>query len=1705
MNFQASVNSSSQTQFSIKLQKDGDQGIGFLKFQYLAINLKDSFIKSGFLDFQQSFVTCDSNWMCAKQTFNYQKSNFDSKQWNVTVGFYIIGLQKVQLQFSGQTISILNEIVYYSNSFDVIMKTRDKNVYNKIKKIYYNYIEIYQQIDNGYYHFQNVRDNTINPINPNDPLTQSTGLIRTSNSPAYQINIDAISGIFLGFTGLEVNYFNLRFSFGSPQFNPNPVDSNVYTYQMSYKTYQDTTIIGGQAQIMVFSQVNCQYNNTYFLDDMYQCVSSCPEGYYLAQTPDLFYKSLNQCLACDASCKTCNGPSPQSCLSCSKAYLLNNTCYKIRPNNTYCDESNNCSQCAKTQSDHYTPMCNQCDNTLMNCLECQNPNQYLYKKVCYVDKPIKTYCDSKNICEDCFINCQSCKQTTSKDCLSCIQPFVLDQNQCICPDLSQTYNVQTNQCEFKQSSAISQDTQKSLQSGGNAVNQASVGMSIGFALIQGFTSSGCALLSQILTIQKIFYLELVNISTPNFLLQFIRAISNDGITHKFAALNVFSKYTDLESQSYNSTLDYQFKYNKLTSSLVSNSGGGFFVLIIIFLFQTLFTILGNSQCQSSFFKIYDQIISSLTIQLLQTLILLFFYSSLVYLLDDNQQRGITSYVFLIIYFVYIILALIVQSVALFKLNEKSFNKYEPNIQDILQYQLANGVIVQKTQSRMVFLYFQISSQGDIADKIPPANFDIIYKFSKQKNLKGKKNIKFKLITSMKPQNQVQKGNQTINNIEQPVVQTRSTTYPPSHPQQQQQDLFKTNNQSNMFSNTSTALQSQSSQETKLNVNQNVDLTKNQNAIDLFQSKTNNVEVKQENEQNKQDHKEEHKQEIIQVQNDRKEQEIQEKYLKMCSIHKGYRLQFLSVEQKSKKYLLCPLCISEGNGGSLICLDLIFGSDKLIKNLPKEEEDSEFLKEIQKTLGEEDYCTKLIQKINDYFGNLKSDINKQIEIQQQQMLKKAGELQNYQDKIQSTYDNYIKKEKIKQLLTKDQDINKVEKELQGIINSIYAEKKSFQENILQMIQNYQTQNSAINYDQANHISKSILQQIESIDIFKISDFQSLSQTNYYENLQFYKEELFKKQPNQLSTSQLLVRLISNIMNNCPLQLLEQFQQLIAKIQGFIDTQGIKVSSYDRDILKVNYNNLNSSQFELVQHLSESLLRSNSSSLSSVPSNQSSKNKNTLMKLISNKFNYCSQDFLNYISSELDKIIPFIDRLNLNNITEIGQKQINGQNLNQNCLDQVTQLIEALEQTNIQDQIQKQKIEQFQKVLDNKTNYLSNRFKENFNKVSKQYPDILANMLLNESLFKKCKYPLQDFNSLNDEQMTNLQNLAKKITQLTQDPSCDYLNTNQPIYYQQIQSNYFVNQIKRCLNIKNLEKQQQLEQEQGVKDSNTDEKLNKAYKSLDTISNLLVKYPIFDLQEDLFINRQKLEFQHPFEIELNPLKIQIQKNNTLLVQEKSVIALVITKKNLDPNLNYVFRCKLNKKLDCESICFGIMQAKNTKDKYLWEENLAFRSARSGHGLYKIIKGQNLHSVRDQIDYIEVRVNVNKKIVLFADYPYYNNINQANPEDFSADDQNYKFGIQFYAPGDDYVVEITDINIVEENELQTFQGQNDDEFEDLTPEEEEELNFEGYYLPPIKIYADRIKKEKQGEIIDTSQEQVMPKKAKKSSRRRKIKLIF
>ncbi|KAL4510444.1 hypothetical protein ABPG72_020906 [Tetrahymena utriculariae] len=71
-----------------------------------------------------------------------------------------------------------------------------------------------------------------------------------------------------------------------------------------------------------------------------------------------------------------------------------------------------------------------------------------------------------------------------------------------------------------------------------------------------------------------------------------------------------------------------------------------------------------------------------------------------------------------------------------------------------------------------------------------------------------------------------------------------------------------------------------------------------------------------------------------------------------------------------------------------------------------------------------------------------------------------------------------------------------------------------------------------------------------------------------------------------------------------------------------------------------------------------------------------------------------------------------------------------------------------------------------------------------------------------------------------------------------------------------------------------------------------------------------------------------------------------------------------------------------------------------------------------------GKNLFDVIDTICQVEIRVNLQKKLVTFTDYPEYNHIYQMNLENMT--DEDYSFGVYSQSLGDAYEIEIATYSI-------------------------------------------------------------------------------
>lgn len=131
----------------------------------------------------------------------------------------------------------------------------------------------------------------------------------------------------------------------------------------------------------------------FFLSSNTSCVVSCPQLYYSSET-------LNQCISCDPTCLTCDGPGSSYCLSCSSSsylsgtqcvtlctipmigYVTNNTCIASCPYSNYVKTlDNTCRPCPTN--------CGVCFNSSY-CTTCIN-SAYLSLNLCVTTCPATTY------------------------------------------------------------------------------------------------------------------------------------------------------------------------------------------------------------------------------------------------------------------------------------------------------------------------------------------------------------------------------------------------------------------------------------------------------------------------------------------------------------------------------------------------------------------------------------------------------------------------------------------------------------------------------------------------------------------------------------------------------------------------------------------------------------------------------------------------------------------------------------------------------------------------------------------------------------------------------------------------------------------------------------------------------------------------------------------------------------------------------------------------------------------------------------------------------------------------------------------------------------------------------------------------------------------------------------------------------------------
>ncbi|EAR80681.1 kinase domain protein (macronuclear) [Tetrahymena thermophila SB210] len=124
---------------------------------------------------------------------------------------------------------------------------------------------------------------------------------------------------------------------------------------------------------------------------------------------------------------------------------------------------------------------------------------------------------------------------------------------------------------------------------------------------------------------------------------------------------------------------------------------------------------------------------------------------------------------------------------------------------------------------------------------------------------------------------------------------------------------------------------------------------------------------------------------------------------------------------------------------------------------------------------------------------------------------------------------------------------------------------------------------INFETAESINQNIVQLIDSIDMFVIKNFEDLKIDNSKEKLELYEKDIQTKDKNEMTTSQLMAKLISNRSNCCSQELTKELQKIVFKLSNSIDRVDIK-NLLNEDLLELEFDKMNDEQFDLIKDLS-----------------------------------------------------------------------------------------------------------------------------------------------------------------------------------------------------------------------------------------------------------------------------------------------------------------------------------------------------------------------------------------------------------------------------------------------------------------------------------------------------------------------------------------
>ncbi|EAR86112.2 transmembrane protein, putative (macronuclear) [Tetrahymena thermophila SB210] len=348
---------------------------------------------------------------------------------------------------------------------------------------------------------------------------------------------------------------------------------------------------------------------------------SCPTGSYLYHGSqcvpcigDRIYIDGTNCFDCDKNCLTCYGPASNNCRSC--------------PNGTYLYQNNQCITCADNGKYIKDSFCYDCDQSCQNCngplptncLSCQAGNYLFADNSCNLCDIYNGFIIQGSYCNSCYKGCKRCFGISKYQCLDCQEEYSLFNQQCI-----QKY--------FIYNSQIRNDTMYNIVQLIHDSSQITFlsSLFLSFTNNMAFTSTFAFLMSGFVG-QRFSFFLLVDAIFPKYLYEILLALQKQYPTQQLRFMNVFKSWVNQDAVTQYQNLRYEevnISFNIFQTSgqyaiIFSASALCFFIFYLISAFAK------NRKFISYSNLLYDKIFLGLIIQ----------YSELctmIFIISINQQ------------------------------------------------------------------------------------------------------------------------------------------------------------------------------------------------------------------------------------------------------------------------------------------------------------------------------------------------------------------------------------------------------------------------------------------------------------------------------------------------------------------------------------------------------------------------------------------------------------------------------------------------------------------------------------------------------------------------------------------------------------------------------------------------------------------------------------------------------------------------------------------------------------------------------------------------------------------------------------------------------------------------------------------------------------------------------------------------------------